>query len=107
MPAVTVNAFGKGRTYYIASRAEQKFYDDFYKAVAKQAGVQPLLDEVPDGVLCQKRVKGDKEYLFVMNFSCEERTVSVPEGADLLSGKETGGRITLYDNGCAVIEIQK
>mgnify|MGYP003311870968 CR=1 FL=1 len=33
--------------------------------------------------------------------------VSVPEGCDLLSGKATGGEITLYDNGCAVIEIEK
>ena len=106
-PAVTVNRFGSGKTYYIATRMEQKFYDEFYKALVKDAGAAPVIDELPDGVLATRRVKGDQEYVFVMNFSREERQVNVPEGIDLLTGKETGGRITLYDNGASVIEVRK
>ena len=106
-PCVTVNEFGGGKVYYIASRAEQKFYDDFYRALVKQAGVMPLVENIPDGVLAAKRVKNDKEYLFIMNFSREERRISVLDGFDLLSGKAVRGEITLFDNGAAVIEIEK
>ena len=73
----------------------------------KNCGIQPLVESLPDGVLAAKRAKGDKEYLFIMNFSREERTILIPEGTDLLSNTAVKGEITLCENGAAVIEIEK
>ena len=89
------------------SITSQRAWSNFYKALALKSGIQPVLPDIPDGVLATKRVKDDKEYVFVMNFSREKRQISVPEGRDLLSGCDTNGRITLFENGCAVIEVQK
>jgi len=103
-PAVTHHAFGKGHVYYIASRAEQRFMNDFYKDIVNEIGLNPLVENLPEGVLVTERVKNDKKYLFVMNFSREERVVSVPGGTNLLTGEKVSGSIKLSDNGMAVIE---
>lgn len=104
-PVVTVNEFGKGKTYYIAARTEQAFLNEFYKDICADAGLEPPVQNLPEGVLVTEREKDGKKYLFVMNFSREERRVCVPEGRNLLTGKETGGCIVLGDNGVAVIEV--
>jgi len=62
------------------------------------------IENLPEGVLVTERVKNDKKYLFVMNFSREERVVSVPGGTNLLTGEKVSGSIKLSDNGMAVIE---
>jgi beta-galactosidase len=48
-PAVTVNKFGKGYAYYIASDLKNPFSRDFLTYVCSKHGITPSL-EVPDGV---------------------------------------------------------
>ena len=52
-PAVAVNAYGKGRAYYIATRFEKEFYAPFYAKVCEGVidGAQPL----PENVLLTRR----------------------------------------------------
>jgi len=69
-PALTVNRHGKGRAWYVAARTDDAFLDDFYRAVAAEAGVKPLLPgPLPRGVTVQARTDGEKTFLFLMNFS--------------------------------------
>lgn len=77
-PALTVNRLGKGQAYYLATRALEPFYSDFYRAVSKEAGIRPLLEtKLPQGVTVQARTDGEQDYLFMMNFSGKEQTIEL------------------------------
>ena len=43
-PALTVHNFGKGKAYYLASRAEDAFYVDFYTQLAGELSLSRALD---------------------------------------------------------------
>lgn len=77
MPALTVHQAGKGKAYFIAARTEEAFLDDFYAMACREAGVESALARPFDGVSVQKRTDGEKEYLFLMNFTSEEKQVDV------------------------------
>lgn len=69
-PALTVNTFGKGRAYYVCADAEQRFYDDVYAAIVKEANVHtPFIQKIPGGVEVTTRTDGETEYIFVQNFN--------------------------------------
>jgi beta-galactosidase len=69
-PAVTVNKFGKGKAYYIASRNEQKFTDDFVAALVRQLRLRRAVDtKPPDGVTATWRTDGKTDWVFLMNFT--------------------------------------
>jgi beta-galactosidase len=71
-PAVTVNNFGKGRAYYIASRNEPRFHADFYRKLIDDLGLRRALGvELPDGVTAQIRTDGEREFIFVLGFNRE------------------------------------
>ena len=77
-PALTVNEFGKGKVYYIASRNSSEFNREFYERICKQAGIEYLSDKpLPEGVTINRRINKGKEYLFVLNFGNESAMVSV------------------------------
>ena len=101
MPCVTVNRFGKGRAYYIATCPEACYLDDFYRTVIPEAGVKPIIPELPAGVQVTRR--GD--LAFVMNFSGAPVEVSLPKGRDLLTGERTNERATLPVNGFRIVRL--
>lgn len=76
-PALTVNRLGQGRAYYLATRAADPFYKDFYRGLAREAGVEPLLPDLPYGVTVQARTGEQEEYLFLMNFTGREQEVAL------------------------------
>jgi len=79
-PALTVNRFGKGKAYYLATRAKRPFYETFYAAVAAEAGVPRTIETaLPEGVTAQARTDGEKEFVFVMNFSGKPQTVTLDD----------------------------
>jgi beta-galactosidase len=84
-PALTVNKYGSGKAYYIAARTGEDFLGDFYGKLTKERGVKPVLDKpLPHGVTAQVRGNGEIEYVFVMNFTPEKKTVD----AGVLGKKE-------------------
>jgi beta-galactosidase len=75
-PALTLNRRGKGRAYFIAARSGDDFLDAFYRRIAREAGLKPVLAApLPAGVNAQIREQGAEEYVFVMNFTNEPKTV--------------------------------
>lgn len=100
-PALTVNEFGKGKAYYIASRNEHAFHQNFYRKLADQLALKRALNSVlPKGVSAQVRTDGEKEFIFVMNFSDQKKQVQLNEEfIDLLTEKKVSGRLELsgYD----------
>lgn len=100
-PCVTKNSLGAGAAYYVATRPEADFLDDFYSAVLEGIGVKPLVGHLPAGVQVAQR--GDM--LFVMNFTRGPVSVALPKGMDALTGKEVGGKTELGVNGIRVIRL--
>ena len=75
-PALTVNAVGKGKAYFIAARTGADFIDDFYRMFIAEAGVQPVFQaELPKGVTAQLRSDGKTDYIFLMNFAASAAQV--------------------------------
>lgn len=88
-PAVTENAFGSGKAYYVAADAEEAFYRDFYEMLAKEAQLTlPILSPLPDGVEVMVREAVEARYIFVQNFRSDAVSIPKPEGAVLLYGPE-------------------
>ncbi len=88
-PAFTVHSFGKGRAYYLAARAEGQFYRDLYGSLVSELGIKRALEaELPRGVEACLREAGPIKFVFLQNFSGEEKKLSLPEGYVLFPGKE-------------------
>jgi beta-galactosidase len=69
-PAFTVNKFGKGKAYYIASRNDKKFTDDFAAALVKQLKLKRAVEaKLPTGVTATWRTDGKRDWVFLMNFT--------------------------------------
>ena len=69
-PALTVNDFGKGQAYYMASRNDERFLDDFYGKLAADLNLLRALPvDLPGGVTAQLRADGENKFIFVMNFN--------------------------------------
>ena len=84
----TVNSFGKGAAYYIAAKAENIFYFDFYKEIIRllDLDTNEVLD-LPYGVTCNTRYVDDSAFLILQNFLQAEVNVPLCEA---LSDFETG-----------------
>jgi len=103
---LTVHSFGQGKAYYLASRAKEPFYGDFYARLIREAGVSPVMDtELPQGVTVQLRSDGSTDYVFVLNFTGEDKQVDLDEREyrDLLGGDPVAGSIKLEGYGARLL----
>ena len=81
-PALTVNSFKEGHAYYIATRFEDDFYDEFYTQLLKETKIHRPLDiPLPEGVIVTDR----DGYLFFQNFNRHEVTLSALPTTIILS----------------------
>ncbi|MFD0713281.1 beta-galactosidase [Paenibacillus sp. GCM10027626] len=105
MPVLTMNHFGKGRAYYVASSPEVKFLQGFLANLCAEKGIEPLLD-APAGVETARRVKNDKEYLFLLNHNADAAAVEIGAEArqELLSGEMLSGAVTVPGRGVFILE---
>ncbi len=107
-PALTVNTFGAGRAWYMASRFDESFLSDFYTSLILKLKLKRVLDtELPTGVTAQVRSDGISEYIFVMNFSEETKTVDIGANIsqeELLTGESNPVQVTLKPYGVAVLK---
>ncbi len=104
-PCVTVNAFGNGRAYHVACRAEDRFIEDLLAKIAPEVGATPAWHApLPFGVNAQKRRNEKTEYFFLLNFN--ERPVEIsapgPDFGPMIAGPAADGRLVLDAYGVAV-----
>jgi beta-galactosidase len=104
-PALTVNAFGEGRAYYLAACTDQPFLDDFYRKTADELHIPKALSAaLPPGVTAQMRSDGETNYIFVLNFTNRPATVEIGSGhRDMIAGVETGPQLELPAHGSTVL----
>lgn len=104
-PALTVNRFGAGKAYYLASRPEERFLDDFAGALEKEAGLERAFPAaLPEGVSACVRQDDAKRILFLLNFSTKEQEVDLgPDPRrDLLADRDVLGTVALPPYGVGV-----
>lgn len=100
MPAITKNTFGKGESWYIGTVLEQEMLNELIKYILKENDITGF-GELPEGVEITTRVKDDRKYIFVMNHTDEEQTITVPfkNKFDLLTDEDSQTEMNLkpYD----------
>lgn len=103
-PALTLNTYGEGKAYYLAARAEESFYHDFYHQLAETLSLQKALQaDPPHGVEAALRTDSDHEFLFLANFSGQETEVTLPHSYENMTDDSTVSKLTLPGYGAAVL----
>ena len=62
-PAVTVNRFGEGKAYYIATRFEEEFYKPLYEMITDGVAQSCWPGHLPENIIACSR----GEYVFLIN----------------------------------------
>ncbi|WP_392485903.1 beta-galactosidase [Haloimpatiens sp. FM7315] len=109
MPAVTENLFGKGKAYYIAFRENDNFLSDFYKSLSIKCGLKRVLDtELPDGVTAKLRTDGEKEFIFVLNFTKDSKVMDLKnmKFKDMITSKEVKDKLHLKPYGVEILQTK-
>lgn len=90
MPAASKNTYGKGTTYYIATRFEEEGLAKILDQAVQEAGVSSVIPE-ETGLEVVTRVSDTTRFYFVMNFTDEEQILpeSLTGKKDMISGKMT------------------
>jgi beta-galactosidase len=97
-PALTVNAFGEGKAYYIASRNDDRFHGDFYGGLARGLGLKRVVGAtLAKGVTAQLRTDGKDDFVFLLNFQPAPRKVNLGRESvvDMLTGRTVKATVTL------------
>lgn len=107
-PAITSRKVGRGRVVYVGTYFTSELADAFIPMLLKQAGVGPLVEDLPAGVEVSLREGQGRKVLFLQNTTADPATVpSVPVGAELLEQvQHAGGSLSLAPYGCAVIKLK-
>lgn len=92
----TVNAFGKGRAYYIGTEPGKDFFEDFVQQISKEVGLNPPYEAGTD-VEVTKRHSEKGETVFVINHSKDEGTVDFGRDHvfDMISETEMTGVVSI------------
>lgn len=83
-PALTVNRFGKGRAYYVASRNDDRFIDDLGEGLIRQLRLRRTIQaDLPAGVTATYRTDGKRQWIFLMNFTANPVRIEAKEPIEL------------------------
>ena len=104
-PAVTVNAFGKGKAWHVASRNDLAFQRDFFTALSKELALpRAIATELPPGVVATARTDGDNAFIFLQNYSAQNHTLTLPQGYwDCLTDAAVSAPLTLSAWDCRIL----
>ena len=96
-PAVTVNLYGKGQAYYVASRNDAQFHADFFTALAKEMHLPRAINTpLPEGMTAARRTDGEIEFIFLQNYSAQSQSVTLPlDYQDIVHGGNLPRKLTL------------
>ena len=107
MPALTVNRFGEGRAYYLATQVGADALAGLTRQWCAEVGIaSPIGHRPPEGVEVTSRVSPDGEaLLYVLNHNTAPTTIALPAGAytDLLTGAAVADDLTLDPHGVAIL----
>ena len=104
LPVLTVNNYGKGKVFTLATILGEEAMDALTGHLCSVAGVLPIM-ETPPGVRAYER-KGEKENMvFILNYSEEEKTITLPRmGKDAFSCEEKSS-VTIPPVDLSILEM--
>ncbi len=107
-PALTVNQFGEGKAYYIASRNEDNFLSDFYKTIVNDVDIESVLDrKLPSGVTATIRADEENKYIFIMNYTAEDKEILLTEKYNsIISNEVLEDKVKLEPYGIDIITLE-
>ena len=85
----------------------EDFNNDFYSKLINDLKIKSVIDGIlPKGVTAQMRSNGENKYTFVMNFTEDEKLVSLgkEEYMDMLSGEKVTKDISLSKYGIRILK---
>lgn len=106
-PALTENSYGKGTAYYIASRNESQFLDDFYTDMICKHKIERSIDvSLPEGITVNKRSNAESDYFIFQNYSEHPSLVNIASDAysDVLSGEKISQPLKIEAYGYRMIK---
>ncbi len=105
-PAVTVNSFGQGQAYYLATALNSEALSGFFAKLCADKAIVPPLPNLPDGVEVVPRVSPSGEtLLYLLNHTDQSVEIPLPRDTfqDLLTGQSRLGEVTLAKYGAAIL----
>ncbi|WP_339171559.1 beta-galactosidase [Paenibacillus sp. FSL H7-0943] len=108
MPALTVNKFGEGKAYYLATSPEAGFLQGFLANLCAEKNIQPLVT-APEGIESVQRVKDGVSYLFLLNHTAGDLSADIgaAERTDLLTGNVISGSAVVPGRGVLILSDKK
>jgi len=105
-PAVTVNRFGNGKAWHVASRNDLQFQRDFFAGIINELALPQAVDaDFPPGVVATARTDGESTWVFVQNFTAQQQLVTLPEGyTDSMTDAVAVGETVLLPWDCRVLK---
>lgn len=96
-PALTMNTFGQGHAYYLATQGSEDLLQKLTQYLCQQAEITPVLNS-PTGVEVTKRIRSDgREVYFLLNHNEHAQTVQLPSGrfVSLLDNQQVEGQVQI------------
>jgi len=95
-PAATEQRFGNGKAVYYGSLFNVDAARQLIRLYAHDAGLKPLLDDVPEQVEVTRRTNGQTDFYFLLNHGDSPATVNAGDGfTDILSGESAPASLKL------------
>ncbi|MDQ0915828.1 beta-galactosidase [Paenibacillus sp. V4I5] len=106
MPALTVNKFGAGQAWYVATSPEPSFLQGFLANLCKEKGITAPIPPV-SGVEISQRTNESETYLFILNHNDQPVNVDLGtvKGMDLIAGQPVTNTATLSAKGVLILSI--
>lgn len=104
-PALTQNHVGKGRAFYVASRNDDAFHQAFTAMLVVLLKLPRALETtLPTGVVTTRRTDGEREWVFVQNYTGYRQELDLSDvWYNAVSGEKMENRLTLVPRGCEVL----
>lgn len=80
-PAATRKTHGEGEIWLVAGNFDDNFYNAFYKMLVQRHQLAKVVDiTLPMGVHATVRENGETRFIFIINYTPEEKSINIPEG---------------------------
>ena len=100
--AVITRAYGNGRITYVGAVLDDKLMASAAEWMTNKSGVTPVFGPVPDGVEVSRRIGPGKQVFVLINYSQENRRVSLPHAMNVVLGGKQGDAVDLPPYGVAI-----
>jgi beta-galactosidase len=105
-PVLTVNNFGKGKAYYVASNPSEDFVLSLMKYLSKEKAILSPDIEATRQVEITTRYKGDSEFAFILNHNTESCDVNLKGNCyrNMLTDEKMDNIFTIEAKGVYILE---